>query len=511
MTGVIKFRRLCDALRRLSDALSTARTLRVAPITIVLTVIVMMIGSTDANAVKTTDAMANKPISAVGTSAPGGDGDDTTNYPDDIITWSSIVLDNGFTTFASVRNDLPMVACELRLNAGAIYDIAGKEGIANLTAMLIRRGSISCDAEQVNAALDARGALLSAGASSDYASFSLVCLADDFPEMLKLLADVLLHPAFDVDEFTRTRDEQTATVKRSYGQGATLARDAFYQAVYPYCGYRNPTDGTPAGLAAITIDDIKSFYANNYNATQAQFTIVSPFDSDELLPLISDAFGGWTGIRPMPFKLDDRSGDGGRVIIVDMPATQANIRIGHAGLQMSHRDYFKLRFVNEVLGASGMTSRLGDAVRNQRGLAYSVYSWTPGFRDVGTFFATFSTKVESAREAVDVTLNVINALAESGPTHEEMAMAKAALNGSLYFRLETYSGVASAIAEAQWCGLGDTYFERMLADFSSLDTVEFKRVLDAYIKPDQFVIVAAGPADQLVPQFADYKVEVVKK
>lgn len=507
MTAIRKFWTLC----KLSGALSIARLWCSAAIAIVLTVIVtMIIGSTDANAVKTTNAIANKPIAAADISAPSGDRDNTTDYAD-LIDWTPIALDNGFTTFVSVRSDLPMVACELRLNAGAIYDIAGKEGIANLTATLIRRGSKSLDAKQVNAALDARGALLSASAASDYASFSLICLADDFPDMLKLLADLLLNPAFDGDEFARTRDEQIAAVKRSYGQGATLARDAFYQAVYPFCGYRNPTDGTPAGLAAITIDDVKSYYAKNYNAAQAQFTVVGPYNSDALLPLVNDAFGDWAGWLASPYKLDDRHGGGGRVIIVDMPATQANIRVGHAGLQMSHRDYFKLRFVNEVLGASGMTSRLGDAVRNQRGLAYSVYSWTPGFRDVGTFFATFSTKIESAREAVGVTLDVIDALVENGPTDEELAMAKAALNGSLYFRLETHSGVAGTIAEAQWCGLGDRYFERMLADYNSMDGEEFKRVLDAYINPDQFVIVAAGPADQLVAQFAGYQVEVIQK
>ncbi len=424
------------------------------------------------------------------------------------LTYETIRLDNGFSAYLVQRSHLPMVSCELRIAAGSLFDPKGKEGLAGLTARVMRQGSKSLDAEKIDSILDSKAAGLSVSIANDYVSFNLTCLSDDFPEMLGLLSGIVLSPAFDDAEFARTRDEWVARVKRSYGNGGILVRDAFYAALYPHSAYGSPSDGYPSTISNLTVSDAKSFYKRLYKPSRAQLTVAGDLNAETLLSLSHDAFGGWTYGAVEPLRLNDTPGDAGIVIIVDTPATQATARIGHPALSIRHRDYFKLRFVNEVLGGGGLTSRLGDAVRNERGLAYSVFSWTPGFRESGSFFAAFSTKVESAREAVDVTLAEIRRLIADGPTDEEIELAKSGTLGRLFFGLETYGGAAGMVAEAAFSGLGEEYLERMVRDTSAMNRDEFMRVAKEYLHPDSLVIALSGPADRLAPQFENMKVTI---
>ena len=425
-----------------------------------------------------------------------------------IVEYETVKLDNGFTAYLVQRSGLPMVSCELRISAGSIFDAKGKEGLASLTARAMRQGSLKLGAEAIDSLLDSKAASLSVSASNDFAAFNITCLSEDFPNLLSLLSDIVLSPAFDDGEFERTRDEWVARIRRSYGSGGNLARDAFYAAIFPESPYGIPTDGYPSTLASLTATDARIFYARLYKPARAQLTVVGDMDAESLLSLAYDTFGGWAHESVPPLRINDTPGETGVVVIVDTPATQVNARIGHEALSIRHPDYFKLRIVNEVLGGGGLTSRLGDAVRNERGLAYSVYSWTPGFRESGSFFAAFSTKVESARETVDVTLDEMRRLIDEGPTGEEMELAKAGTLGRLFFSLETYGGAAGVVAEATFSGLGTEYISRMIEDTAEMNRDEFMRVANEYLHPDKLVIALAGPAAQIEPQFADMKVRV---
>ena len=426
------------------------------------------------------------------------------------LSWETLELDNGLSAVLSPRDGLPMVSLVLRIGAGSIYDTRGREGLANLTAIMIRQGSLLNDAEAIDNILDSRGASLSVATASEYASFSLTCLSDDFPELLSLLGELLLSPAFDPDEFARMRAEWVERVKRSYGNGASLATEAFYRALWPGGGYGNPGDGYPSSIAAMELEDLLGFYNSFYHPGRAQISVVGPLKSDALLKMLYDAFRNWAAARVEPFKINDLPGETPDVIIVDAPLTQANVRLGSRSISSSNPDFFRLRFVNEVLGGAGMTSRLGDEIRNKRGLAYSVFSWNIGWRDGGGFFIAFSTKVESAREAVDISLAEVEKAIAAAPSEEEMQMTRAGLSGRLYFQLETYSGAAGQIAEARWSGLSRDYFARQIEAAEKTDKTAYLKIAKKYLKPSDFVIVIAGPADKLAPMFSDKKVNVIK-
>ncbi|MEP0815372.1 MAG: insulinase family protein [bacterium] len=431
---------------------------------------------------------------------------------DALVGWETIKLDNGLSAVLSPRDGLPMVAMEMRIPAGSIFDPAGSEGLSSLTAQMIRQGSIMRDAEAVDEFLDSRGAVLAVSASSDYVSVSLTCLSEDFPDVLSLAAELVLSPAFDEAEFKRIRTQSIERVRRSYGQGAVLSRDAFYRALYPHGGYGSPTDGYPASLEAITLERVVEFHSVRYRPGGSQISIVGPLSAPETLSLLNKTFGGWTPATPSPLRLDDTARPEGspRVIIVDAPLAQANVRIGHRAPAANDPEYFRLRFVNEVLGGSGMTSRLGDTIRTKHGLAYSVFSWNAGWRGGGSFFIAFSTKVASARTAVDLAMGEVAALIADGPTQEEIQMTRAGLLGRLYFQLETYSGAAGQIAEAQWCGLGRDYFSVQQDTAGNFAAEDFVPVLARHVRPQDFVIVVAGPAAELEPQFADLGTVTVK-
>jgi zinc protease len=199
-----------------------------------------------------------------------------------------------------------------------------------------------------------------------------------------------------------------------------------------------------------------------------------------------------------------RDQEGRGAWIYDVPATQSNIRIGTRFVQRDNPDYYPLMLASEVLGQSGFGSRLVDRVRSDEGLAYYVRSFVGSDYDrPGMIGVSLQTKVPSTGRAIQIILEEIRHLADSGFRAGELDKARKGLAASVPSMFDTPEATADMIVQSAAWKRNDAHFQRYLRALDTIPESEILRVYRKWFVPDSLRIVIAGPADELRKPFAD--------
>ena len=177
---------------------------------------------------------------------------------------------------------------------------------------------------------------------------------------------------------------------------------------------------------------------------------------------------------------------------VNKDLTQANIVLGHVGIPRNHPDYYAIQVMNYILGGGGFSSRAMDSIRNERGLAYSVYSFFGAEKSYGYFEFVMQTKNETAEEAVRLAREEIRRMREESVTEQELNDAKNYLAGSFPLRFDTNRKVARFLAQVEFFELGLDFADRYTDLIGKVTQAEVQRVAKLFLQPDKIVTVIVG-------------------
>jgi zinc protease len=166
--------------------------------------------------------------------------------------------------------------------------------------------------------------------------------------------------------------------------------------------------------------------------------------------------------------------------------------MGHRGVPRTHPDYYAIQIMNYILGGGGFSSRLMESVRNQRGLAYSVYSAFDAQKYAGTFQIAMQTRNETADEAVQIAREEVRRMRDQKVSPEEIQAAKDYLIGSFPLRFDTNRRVADLLAYAEFFELGLDYVDRYPELIRRVGADEVARAAQAYLQPDGMVLVVVS-------------------
>jgi zinc protease len=316
------------------------------------------------------------------------------------------VLDNGTVLLVSEQRALPMVSIELLIDAGSRYDTGGQEGLAHLAARLLTYGTQRRSALQISDALDFVGASLSTDCGENSATLSMTVLKKDLSAGLGLLAEVLTQSTFPQEEVDRQKQAIIASLRAREEQPGHIAERRFLAALFPASPYGRPVEGTESSVRAIRQESLREFYERHYRPNRTIMAVVGDIEADEIESVLNKALQAWQkgelGAKP----LVPASGTAG-VIRVHKELTQASIIMGHEGIARGNPDYYAIQVMNYILGGGGFSSRIMESIRNQRGLAYSVYTHFDADKSHGSFQLVMQTQNESAREAIRIGLDEV--------------------------------------------------------------------------------------------------------
>jgi zinc protease len=406
--------------------------------------------------------------------------------------WSRFALPNGVVVLVAERPGVPIVVVRASVDAGAILDPPEKEGLANLTALLLTRGTTTRSAQESDRAIEFVGGSLESDGGRDSSEIVLSVLRKDLGLGLDLLADALQRPAFQDSEFARAREEVVATVRRSEEDPETVAARVLRRLVFPGHPYGRPTEGTETSLGAITRDDVVAFHRAAYRPERTVVAVAGDIAAATVRTELEARLGAWSVAVPAPGSPGAAAlGLPSRTEAVQRSLTQATIFLGEATVSRKHPDFYPLLVASQILGG-GSSSRLYTRVREERGLAYNVYAQYAPSRLAGLFLVELQTENPRVREALAVVREELIRLRRERVSEEELARVRSNLIGGFPLRMSTAAEVSDLLVGIERHDLGLDYPARFRQAVSAVTADDVLRVVRTHWDPDAMSLVLVG-------------------
>jgi len=362
-------------------------------------------------------------------------------------------LANGLELLVLEDHELPVVTIALFWPRGDTSDPAGAAGLTSLGASILRQGTKTATANQINGAIVSAGGELDSGSDMEWSTVQVRVLSGDLALALDVVADVAQNPSFPDDELEDARRQFIGGAKLGLDDpeqlAARFATTRVFGAANPYA-----VDLTETSLAKITRDDVVAHAARVFGPSGAILAIAGDVDSARLMPALRKRFAGWTSAATISSPAFPALPAAKReIVLVDKPGlTQTFIRVGLPAIPRRHPDFQAVMLANAVLGGS-YSSRLTKVVRAEGGKTYGVSSWLSARREQGTFWVSTSTRNTETVATLDLVLREVAKMRNGGVTANELANAKSNRAGSYPRRFETGADIVSEVVTAKMMGL----------------------------------------------------------
>ncbi|HEU4849249.1 MAG TPA: pitrilysin family protein, partial [Terrimesophilobacter sp.] len=306
----------------------------------------------------------------------------------------------------------------------------------------------------------------------------------DVPMAVDVLCDMLTSSLLDAEEFETERGVILEELAMADDDPADVANERFFEAVLGEHPLGRPIGGSQETIRAVSRAAVWEHYRGNYRPQDLVITAAGAVHHDELVAAVEAALtaAGWDlTVRAAPVARRDARADlierGSPLTVVQRPIEQANILLGVPGISATDERRSTMAVVNSVLGG-GMSSRLFQEIREKRGLAYSVYSFSPSYSDAGLFGLYAGCSPAKAGQVAELLLSEFQRFAHDGVSDDELARARGQLGGASALALED--------SDTRMSRLGRS--EITLGEFADLD--ESLRRLDLVTKTDVVELAA---------------------
>ena len=408
-------------------------------------------------------------------------------------------LDNGLSVVVQENHASPTFALRASLPAGSLVEPDDRQGLAGLVAAMLTRGTTKRSALEFAAALEDVGAGLSAGADALSTSVTGTGLTRDFDVVMDLFAEMLRQPSFPAADLDRLKGQTLAGIVQAKVSPERVAGRNFDRAIYPPGHPLRPGtfEESEQALAATQRDDLVAFHTRQYGPDRMILVLAGDLDTQQVREAIERRLGDWPrnpAARPIvPPDLPLQAAPVMQEAHIP-DKSQTTILWGHAGgLRRSDPDFYAAQVLNLVLGGGGLTSRLSTAIRDEQGLAYSVYSYFDTNLYAGPFQVGLGTNPANARKAIAALEAEIQRVLRDGLTQREVDEAVAYLTGRFPLRLETSAGVAEILWAMEFYALGADYMDRYAGYYRSVTLDQVNAAARQHLHPDRATLSVAGP------------------
>ena len=407
-----------------------------------------------------------------------------------------VALPNGMALILVENHEQPTLSLSLSFRAGSAYDPTGKEGVAELVAELLTKGTPARDAEQIAATIEGVGGSIGASAGDDFLTVSTDVLSDHADLAFSLLGDVIRRPTFPEQELELARTRYLSALDVELSQPGNVAARAFQKEIYG----RNPYGRTTSAAAfrAITRDDIVAFAGRRLRPAGALLVVSGDITLARAQELATQAFGSWRGAAaPSPAFPAPPAKRATDILLVNRPGSvQSNIVIGNTTFLPTDTTYYAARIASHVLGG-GSDSRLFIILREQKSWTYGSYAGLRRNRGVGYWQATFEGRTEVTDSALTELLHQIDRVRTEVIPDSELTAAKGYLVGSFPLTIETPRQIAQVVSTARLLGLGADYVQRYRERLSRVSGVRARAAAQRAIHRDALSIIVVGDAKAL--------------
>jgi len=371
-------------------------------------------------------------------------------------------------------------------------------GATHYLEHLLFKGTGRRTALEISAALDGVGGELNAFTAKEYTCYYARVLDEDLPLAIDVLSDMVTGSLIEAKEVDAERGVILEEIAMNEDDPADLVHEAFSEQVFGDTPLGRPILGTVESINSITRERIAEHYRARYTPDRLVIAAAGSVDHDQVVALTSAAFGPALegSAAPVPPRLGETVpglAGGTGVRLVSRPVEQANLVLGCAGVARNDDRRFALGVLNAALGG-GMSSRLFQEVREKRGLAYSVYSFSSQHADCGQWGIYAGCLPAKTEEVLAICQEEISKVVDSGLTDEELDRGKGQLRGSIVLGLEDPSSRMSRLGKSELVYPDLEPVEEILAQIGAVSHEQVREIAEVVLnQPKALAIV--GPFD----------------
>jgi zinc protease len=391
--------------------------------------------------------------------------------------------------------EVPMLDISLAFAAGSAYD--GQHfGLSSLTSHMLDQGNAGKDATAIAESLADTGAQFGIETTRDMTVLNLRTLVtkEALTQSSKTFTQIVTHPDFPTQAFEREKAQLLMAVEQSKESPQDVADYQFFKTLYQKHPYAHPVNGTKKTLTPIKKTQVVEFYRRYYVGTNAILVMVGCIDSQTAHELAEQITAKLPKGVPARAITHAEQLNQALQLNTPFPSSQTMIRLGQIGIDHHNAHYFPLMVGNYILGGGNLVSRLAIEVREKRGLTYGVDSQFAPMPGEGPFLISFSTRNEQAKQALDITQQVLQNYLKDGPKDEELEAAKQYLTGSFPLSLSSNRSIAAFLLHMAFYHLPDNYLDTYIAHINAVTKNDIKTAFNQQVNPDKLLLVTVGPS-----------------
>lgn len=412
-------------------------------------------------------------------------------------------LPNGMTVTLVPYGSVPKVAVQATIYAGTKDDAKGKKAVSDMVAQMLKEGTKTRTADQIAREAAEMGGSISTGSGTDSTSVSGEVLSEFGPQFLTLVADLMQNPEFKLDSLERLRATKLRNLAVARTQAGNQAWSKFREVIFPDHPYGkiDPTDDEVKGY---TMDDIRSFYSQNYGASRTALYVVGKFDTAAIKRAISKAFGGWTrgtsSTRNVPNVNAKRS-----FTLIDRPdSPQSTIYLGMPGPAMSDADYAKFVVMDSILAGS-FGSRITANIREDKGYTYSPSSFLWNRFKTGYWVQNADVTTQFTGASIKEILFEIERMRSEPVTDKELNGIKSYLIGLYVLQNSARTGVIGQLESMNYNELDRASLDNYVQRLSAVTAADVQEMAKKYLVDYKMTIVVVGDKAKIADQVKLYE------
>ena len=406
--------------------------------------------------------------------------------------YQKTTLDNGLRIVTANMPHTRSVSLGIFIGAGSRYEEPKQAGVSHFLEHLCFKGTEKrATAKEIAEAIEGVGGILNGSTDKEATVYWVKVARPHFPLALDVLVDIIRHSKFDAAEMEKERKVIIDEFNMDLDLPHLRVNMLIDEVLWPDQALGRDIIGTKETIATLTRDMAIAYMARQYTPSDTVVAVAGDIGHDEIVTSVGQGFADWPGTVPGPWYPAEDVQDQPRLRIEYKKTEQCHLCLALRGLSIFHPDRFALDLLNVVLG-EGMSSRLFLELRERRGLAYDVHSYTPHFFDSGAVIIYAGVAPKHTEDAIEVILGELLQLKDEIP-ELELVKAKELVKGRLLLRMEDTRSVSS------WLGVQELLSDRIrtvdevMAIVDALTPGELKRVGQSLIVGDKLSLALVGP------------------
>ncbi|MGD9868644.1 MAG: M16 family metallopeptidase [Hyphomicrobiales bacterium] len=398
-------------------------------------------------------------------------------------------LPGGLRVVTDRMDHVQTVSLGLWAGAGARSERKGQQGLSHLLEHMAFKGTRNRTARQIAEEIEAVGGDLNAATSLENTAYYARVLGEDVCLGLDILGDIVQRPSFDKAELLKERAVILQEIAASLDSPEDTAFDLILEAAYPDQPFGRPILGTPESVGALGPKELEAYRREHYSPGNIILAAVGAVDHDGIVKLAGDRLSELPHSTPAP---PQPARYAGTVRHARRPVEQTHLILACEALPASHADYYVAQAFSAVLGG-GMSSRLFQEARENRGLCYSIYSFCWGFSDTGIFGIYAATGDASQGELMQVVAGEMERMASKPALESELSRVRAQMKVGLLMNLESSSARAEQLGRQLAVHGRAVPMSEMVARVEAVDAESVRRFGERLLTRSRPSFVAVGP------------------